>query len=54
VPRLASPATAQRFLVVHGAVFNAFNLRGHLIACRSLSTFRVEAMEQWQLATAAA
>jgi transposase-like protein len=52
--RSRSPGTAQRFLVVHGAVHDTFNLQRHLVSRRTLRTFRAEAMEQWQLATGAA
>jgi len=49
-----SPASAQRFLSIHAAVRNAFNLQRHLIFRRSLRLLRAEAAEQWQIATAAA
>ena len=52
--RFKSPASAQRFLVIHGAVYNTFNFQRHLVSRRTLRTFRAEGMEQWQLATAAA
>ena len=49
-----SAGSAQRFLSVHSAVHNAFNLQRHLISRRTLRLFRAEAANQWQLATAAA
>ena len=51
--RFKSPGSAQRFLSVHAAVYNTFNLQRHLISRRSLRRFRANAMEQWQAATAA-
>jgi transposase-like protein len=47
-----SSASAQRFLSIHAAVRNAFNLQRHLIFRRSLRLVRAEAAEQWQIATA--
>jgi putative transposase len=52
--RFKSPGSAQRFLSIHAAVHNAFDLQRHLISRRTLRTFRAEAMEQWRTATAAA
>ncbi len=52
--RFKSPGSAQRFLAVHAAVHNTFNLQRHLISRRTLRLFRAEAVEQWQQATAAA
>jgi putative transposase len=49
-----SPASAQRFLSIHAAVHNTFNLQRHLISRRTLRLFRAEAASQWQVATAAA
>jgi transposase-like protein len=51
--RFKSAASAQRFLSMHAAVHNAFNLQRHLVSRRTLRTFRAETMEQWQAATAA-
>jgi putative transposase len=51
--RFKSPGSAQRFLSVHAAVQNTFNLQRHLISRHTLRTFRAEAMQQWQAATAA-
>jgi putative transposase len=51
--RFKSPGSAQRFLSVHSAVHNTFNLQRHLISRRTLRVFRTEAMEQWQHVTAA-
>ncbi len=52
--RFKSPGSAQRFVSMHSAVYNTFNLQRHLISRRTLRTFRSEAMEQWHAATAAA
>ena len=52
--RFRSPGSAQRFVSLHSAVYNTFNLQRHPISRRTLRTFRSEAMEQWHAATAAA
>jgi transposase-like protein len=49
-----SAGSAQRFLTMHAAVHNTFNLQRHLISRRTLRLFRTEAAQQWQIATAAA
>jgi putative transposase len=49
-----SAGSVQRFLSVHPAVYNTFNLQRHLISRRSLRLFGAEAMIQWHLAPAAA
>ena len=49
-----SPGSAQRFLSMHAAVHNTFNLQRHLLSRRTLRQFRAEAREAWQDATAAA
>ena len=46
--RFKSPGSAQRFLSVHAAVHNTFNLDRHLISRRTLKPFRAAAMEQWR------
>jgi transposase-like protein len=50
--RFKSPGSAQRFLSVHAAAYNTFNLQRHLISRRTLRTFRAEAMAQWRAAAA--
>lgn len=50
----ASPGSAQRFLSMHAAVHNSFNLERHLISRRTLRLFRDEAADAWQQATVAA
>jgi putative transposase len=46
--------SAQRFLSVHSAVYNNFNLQRHLVSRSTLRIFRAEATAQWHNATAAA
>src|SRR5205085_10190849 len=52
--RFKSAASAQRFLNMHAAVHNTFNLQRHLISRSTLRIFRAEAAAQWQDAVAAA
>jgi putative transposase len=47
-------ASAQRFLSVHAAVHNTFNLQRHLVSRSTLRIFRLEAAAQWRTATIAA
>ena len=52
--RFKSAGSAQRFLNMHAAVHNTFNLQRHLISRSTLRVFRAEATAQWQGAVAAA
>jgi transposase-like protein len=52
--RFKSAGCAQRFLNMHSAVHNTFNLQRHLISRSTLRVFRAEAAAQWQNAVAAA
>src|SRR3712207_3117062 len=52
--RFKSAGSAQRFLSLHSAVHNTFNLQRHLVSRRTLRRFRTDAAEQWKRATAAA
>jgi transposase-like protein len=52
--RFKSAASAQRFLSLHAAVHNIFNLQRHLVSRATLRIFRAEAAAQWRTATAAA
>src|SRR5438552_343654 len=52
--RFKSAASAQRFLSVHAAVHNTFNLQRHLVSRSTLRIFRSEAAAQWRSATNAA
>ena len=51
--RFKSARSAQRFLSIHAAVHNTFNLQRHLVSRSTLRTFRAEATAQWQDAVAA-
>ncbi len=52
--RFKPAGSAQRFLSIHAAVHNIFNLQRHLVSRSTLRTFRAEAAAQWQDAVAAA
>src|SRR5262249_38316356 len=52
--RSKSARSAQRFLSMHAAVHNTFNLQRHLISRSTLRIFRTEAAAEWQIAVAAA
>jgi transposase-like protein len=54
VQRFKSPGSAQRFLRMHAAVHNTFNLQRHLVSRSTLRIFRSDAAAQWRSATAAA
>ena len=44
------PGGAQRFLAIHSAVYNLFNVQRHLISRRTLRQFRADALEPWRTA----
>ena len=48
--KFKSPSQAQRFLTVHAAVYNLFNLGRHLISARHYRTFRQGAFASWKSA----
>ena len=50
--RFKSPGSAQRFLSVHAAVHNTFNVERHLISRRSQKQLRAAALQQWRRSTA--
>ncbi len=52
--RFKSAGSAQRFLSAHAAVHNTFTLQRHLVSRRTLRSFRSEATQAWQVATAPA
>ncbi len=52
--RLKSARSAQRFLSMHAAVHNNFNLQRHLVSRSTLRVFGAEATAHWQSAVAAA
>ncbi len=43
-----------RYISVHAAAYNTFNVQRHLISRRTLRVFRADAMAQWYAAAAAA
>ena len=52
IQRFKWPGSAQRFLALHAAVYNLFNVQRHLISRHTLRQFRNEAFEQWRQVTA--
>jgi hypothetical protein len=48
-----SAGPAQRFLCVHAAVQNTFDVEPHLLSRRTLKPMRAAALEEWRIATAA-
>jgi transposase-like protein len=51
--RFKSPGSAQRFLSLHSAVNNTFNVQRHLTSRATLRVLRGEAFQTWRTATAA-
>ena len=51
--RFKSPGSAQRFLSVHAAVHNTFNVQRHLTSRRTLRLLRGDALRTWRAVTAA-
>jgi transposase-like protein len=49
-----SPASAQRFVAIHAAVYNIFNVQRHLIRRATLRRFRADPHQAWNSAIAAA
>src|SRR5271163_2235155 len=49
-----SAGSAQRFLSVHAAVHNVFNVERHLTSARTHRAFRASAMDTWRAAVAVA
>ena len=49
-----SPASAQKFLSTHAAVYNTFNVQRHLTSAQTHRTLRAAAMETWRTPVAAA
>ena len=52
--RFKSQGSAQRFLSIHGPIYNLFNVHRHLISRRTLRIFRNQAMTEWKIVTKAA
>jgi transposase-like protein len=50
--RFKSPGSAQRFLSIHAAVFNTFNVQRHLTSRDTLRVLRDEPFRTWEAATA--
>ena len=50
--RFKSAAQAQRFLTVHAAVYNLFNLGRHLVSARHYRKLRTDALGQWTITVA--
>ena len=46
--RFKSPGSAQRFLSIHAAIYNVFNIQRHLTSRRTLRVFRDQAMLTWR------
>jgi putative transposase len=51
--RFKSARSAQRFLSMHAAVHNTFNLQRHLVSRSTLRIFRAEAAGEWRNAVSA-
>ncbi|MGH1484443.1 MAG: DDE-type integrase/transposase/recombinase, partial [Geminicoccales bacterium] len=51
--KFKSPGSAQRFLNVHAAVYNLFNIDRHLISRSTMKEFRGEAFRRWNDVAAA-
>jgi putative transposase len=51
--RFKSPGSAQRFLSIHAAIFNTFNVQRHLTSRRTLRVLRGDALQTWRAVTAA-
>ena len=45
--RFKSPGSAQRFVSMHSAAYNTFNVQRHLISRRPLKTLRAAALADW-------
>jgi putative transposase len=52
--RFKLPGSAQRFLSIHAAVYDVFNIQRHLTSRPTLFVFRNQAMLTWRQATVAA
>jgi putative transposase len=51
--RFKSSGSAQRFLSIHAAVHNIFNLQRHLVSRNTLHVLREHAFQTWLEPTAA-
>ena len=52
--RFNSAKPCQRFVALHAAAYNTFNVQRHLISRRTLREFRDQAMADWKTAAEAA
>src|SRR5208337_1207570 len=52
--RFKSAGSAQKFLSIHAAVYNTFNVQRHLASAQTHRTLRAAAMDTWRTAVAAA
>ena len=52
--RFKSAGSAQKFLSIHAAVYNTFNVQRHLTSAQTHRTLRAAAMNTWREAVAAA
>ena len=52
--RFKSQGSAQRFLAIHAAVYNTFNVQRHMIRRSTFRHLRAEALKTWAAAAAAA
>ena len=52
--RFKSAGSAQKFLSIHAAVYNTFNVQRHLASAQTHRTLRALAMSTWREAVAAA
>jgi putative transposase len=52
--RFKSAGSAQKFLSIHAAVYNTFNVQRHLTSAQTHRVIRAAAMSTWQAAVAAA
>ncbi len=50
--RFKSMQQAQRFLTVHGAIYNLFNLGRHLVSAKKYRFLRLRAFASWNYAVA--
>jgi putative transposase len=52
--RFKSAGSAQKFLSIHAAAYNTFNVQRHLTSAQSHRALRAAAMNMWREAVAAA
>ena len=51
--RFKSPGSTQKFLSMHAAVYNTFNVQRHLTSAKTHRGLRAAAMDTWRTAAAA-